>query len=58
MAWPRGRKPTWNVGRLGDDDPCPSGHVGNFSRGRDGKRKCRTCGMIRVKLARYREEVA
>jgi hypothetical protein len=51
MPWPRGRPTTWNE-RLGDDVPCPASHVGEFSRGRDGRRKCRACGRHRMRRKR------
>ena len=48
MPWPRG-VPTTFAERLGDDDPCPFGDVGEFTRGADGKRKCRACQRRRMR---------
>jgi hypothetical protein len=52
MPWPRGRAPTWDVERLEDDVPCPAGDVGEFTRGSNGKRKCRACQRRRMKRKR------
>lgn len=54
MPWPKGKRPTWDVGRLPDTVPCPRGHVGEFTRGADGRRKCRVCNRVRMKLGRLR----
>lgn len=57
MPWPKGVPTTWNE-RLRDDDPCPSGDVGQFRRYVNGKRQCLACARRRVKVKRVAKILA
>lgn len=55
MAWPKCVPTTWTESKP-DDEPCPAGDVGEFTRGVDAKgvrfRKCRACARRNMNAKR------